>query len=336
MGQKCSYHKLKKMTLSLLGCSLVSSIAFSNIALAQTQAPTQITGSASSTPSTPTTPTTPTFAYANTLDKIAKTGVITIGHREASLPVSYYDANKQPIGYAIDLCNEIANGIKRDLNLPNVKIQYKLVTPSTRQKAVQDGTIDMECGSTTDNASRRKDVDFSIPYYMSGVRMVVKKSSGIQNWNDLKGKSIVITKGTTTLAALKDKSSINNYNYKFLETTDHQLSFNEVVNGQADAFSVDDILLYGLAAASKNPDAYVVTGDPLTVEPYAIMIRKNDPQFKDLVDAEFIKIVKSGEIYNLYNKWFLKPIPPKGINLNVPMNATLRDVLRYPTDQVGD
>lgn len=335
MGQKCSINKLKKITLSLLGCSLVSSIAFSNMAFAQTTTSTPSTNNTNTNTNTSLS-SAPSFPYANTLDKIAKTGVITIGHREASLPVSYYDANKQPVGYAIDICNEIANGIKRDLNMPNVKIQYKLVTPSTRQKAVQDGTIDMECGSTTDNASRRKDVDFSIPYYISGVRMVVKKSSNVQNWNDLKGKSIVITKGTTTLAALKDKSAINNYNYKFLETNDHQLSFNEVVDGQADAFSVDDILLYGLAAASKDPNAYVVTGDPLTVEPYAIMLRKNDQQFKDLVDAEFIKIVKSGEIYNLYNKWFLKPIPPKGVNLNVPMNATLRDVLRYPTDQVGD
>lgn len=332
MGQKCANHKLKKVIFSLLGSSLViySSVLYSNVALAQAQS------NSNSNSNTTTNITTPTFAYANTLDKIAKTGVITIGHREASLPVSYYDANKQPIGYAVDICNEIASGIKKDLNMPNIKIQYKLVTPSTRQKAIQDGTIDMECGSTTDNASRRKDVDFSIPYYVSGVRMVVKKSSGIQNWSDLKGKSIVITKGTTTLAALKDKSSINNYNYKFLETNDHQISFNEVVDGQADAFSVDDILLYGLAAASKNPDAYVVTGDPLTVEPYAIMLRKNDPQFKDLVDSEFIKLVKSGEIYNLYNKWFLRPIPPKGVNLNVPMNATLRDILRYPTDQVGD
>src|SRR6478672_5188257 len=273
---------------------------------------------------------------ADTLAKIRYTQTITIAHREASLPFSYFDDNKKPIGYAVDLCLKIAYAIKRELKLSQLNVQYLAVTSSTRIPAIVDGKADLECGSTTNNAERRKQVAFTIPHFVAAVRMVARADTGIKNWADLRDKRVVTTKGTTTVKLLNDRDRVRALSLKLLEGRDHAESFNMVEKGQAEAFPMDDVLLFGLRANAQNPNAFIVTGDALSAEPYAIMLRKDDAPFKAVVDREMGRIVNDGEIYKLYDKWFKNPIPPKGLNMNMTMGHLLRDMLRFPTDKVGD
>jgi glutamate/aspartate transport system substrate-binding protein len=273
---------------------------------------------------------------AGTLTKIAETQVITIAHREASVPFSYLDENSKPIGYSVDLCLTIADAVKRQLKLPQLEIKYLPVTSSNRIPAIAEEKADLECGSTTNNAERRKQVAFTIPHFVAAVRMVVKADSGIRNWVDLRDKRVVTTKGTTTVKLLTERDKVRSLRLKLIEGRDHVDSFDMVATGQAEAFTMDDVLLYGLRAGAKEPDAFVVTGDPLWFEAYAIMLRKDDPQFKALIDAEMARIIYNGDIFKLYAKWFKSPIPPKGINMAMPMSHILRDSLRFPTDKVND
>ena len=276
-------------------------------------------------------------AYAgDTLSKIRETQTITIAHREASLPFSYLDGNKKPVGYAVDLCVKIADAVRRELKLQQLNIRYLPVTPSTRIPAIVEGQADLECGSTTSNAERRKQVAFTIPHFVAAARMVVRTDSGIRNWSDLRDKRVVTTKGTTTVKLLNDRDKVRSLNLKLIEGRDHAESFGMVEKGEAEAFPMDDVLLFGLRASAQNPNGFVVVGDALSAEPYAIMLRKDDAPFKTLVDREMGRIINEGEIYKLYDKWFKNPIPPKGINMNMPMGHLLRDVLRFPTDKVGD
>jgi len=272
----------------------------------------------------------------DTLSKIRETQSITIAHREASLPFSYLDGNKKPVGYAVDLCLKIADAVRRELKLPQLNIRYLPVTPSTRIPAIVEGQADLECGSTTSNAERRKQVAFTIPHFVAAARMVVRTDSGIKNWSDLRDKRVVSTKGTTTVKLLNDRDKVRSLNLKLIEGRDHAESFGMVEKGEAEAFPMDDVLLFGLRASAQNPNGFVVVGDALSAEPYAIMLRKDDAPFKTLVDREMGRIINEGEIYKLYDKWFKNPIPPKGINMNMPMGHLLRDVLRFPTDKVGD
>lgn len=279
----------------------------------------------------------PILAQAgDTLAKIRATQTITIAHREASLPFSYLDDNKKPIGYAVDLCLKIADAIKHELKLPKLDVVYLAVTPSSRIPAIVDGKADLECGSTTNNAERRKQVAFTIPHFVAAARMVVRADSGIRNWSDLRDKRVVTTKGTTTVKLLNDRDKVRALGLKLIEASDHAESFSKVEKGEAEAFPMDDVLLYGLRAKAKEPSKFLVVGDLLSTEPYAIMLRKDDAPFKAMVDKEMGRIINEGELVKLYDKWFMHPIPPNGLNMNMPMGYLLREALRFPTDKVGD
>lgn len=279
----------------------------------------------------------PSTAWAaDTLTKIRDTRSIIIANRDASVPFSYLDENKKPIGYSIDLCNRIVEGIRRELKLPQLNITYLSVTPSTRIPAIVDGKADLECGSTTNNADRRKQVAFTIPHFVAAARMVVRTDSGIKNWADLKGKVVVTTKGTTTVKLLNDRDKVRALGLNLKEGKDHNDSFAMVERDEAQAFPMDDVLLFGLRANSKDPALFSVVGDQLSAEPYAIMMRRDDPAFKAMVDKEMARIINEGELAKLYDKWFQNPIPPKNVNMNMPMGYLLRDTLRFPTDKVGD
>jgi glutamate/aspartate transport system substrate-binding protein len=276
-------------------------------------------------------------AADDTLAKIRQTQTITIAHREASVPFSYIDeTTRKPVGYAVDLCLRIAESVKRELKLPNLKIEFLPVTPSTRIPAIVEGKADLECGSTTNNAERRKQVAFTIPHFVATARMVVRTDSKIRNWPDLQDKRVVTTKGTTTMKLLTDRDKVRALNLKLIEGVDHNESFSKVEKREAEAFPMDDVLLYGLRANAKNPADFEIVGDPLSTEPYAIMLRKDDPAFKAMVDREMARLINDGELAKLYDKWFMKPIPPKNVNMKMPMSHLLRDILRFPTDKVAD
>ncbi len=273
---------------------------------------------------------------ADTLSHIKETQTVTIAHRVASLPFSYLPDSKLPTGYAVDICLKFVDAIKKELKAPNLKVHYLLVTPSSRIPAIIEGKADMECGSTTNNAERRKQVSFTIPHFFASTRMLVRSDAGIKNWIDLKDKKVVTTKGTTTVKLLHERDKARSLNLRLLEGNDHAESFSMVEKFQADAFPMDDVLLYGFRANSKEPEKFAVVGDSLSTEPYAVMLRKDDPAFKDLLDREMARMMNDGELTKLYDKWFKKPIPPKGANLNMPMGVLLRDTIRFPNDKVGD
>ena len=267
-----------------------------------------------------------------TLKKIRDTGVIKIGHRDASIPFSYLDDKQQPIGYGVDLCLKIADAIKANLKMPNLKVEFVPVTSQTRIPILTGGNIDLECGSTTNSIERQKQVSFAPTYFMTGTKIVVKKSSGIKGYDDLKGKTVVFTTGTTNERAMKTYNDAKNLGINFIPSKDHAESFLAVETGRAAAFPMDDILLYSLVASAKTPSDYVVLGEFLSDDPYAIMVRKDDAEFKKLVDTTVGNIYKSGEINKIYAKWFQSKIPPKGINLNFPMSDGLKEAVKTPND----
>jgi len=267
-----------------------------------------------------------------TLKKIRDTGVIKIGNRDASIPFSYLDDDQKPIGYGVDICLKIADAIKANLKLPNLKVEFVPVTSQTRIPVLTGGNIDLECGSTTNSIERQKQVSFAPTYFVTGTKIVVKKSAGIKGYDDLKGKTVVFTTGTTNERAMKAYNDAKNLGINFIPSKDHAESFLAVETGRAVAFPMDDILLYSLVASAKNPGDYVVLGEFLSDDPYAIMLRKDDAEFKKLVDATVANLYKSGEINKLYAKWFQSKIPPKGINLNFPMSDGLKEAIKNPND----
>ena len=269
---------------------------------------------------------------AGTLDKIAKSGTIILGYREASSPFSYIDENKRPIGYSIDICLKITEAIKRELKRPDLSLKYTPVTPANRIQALSDGLIDLECGSTTSTAERRKQVASTIPTFVAATRLLVRDNSGIKSIYDLSGKNVVTTQGTSSEKLFNDLNKNQTLRATLLFGKDHSESFSMLENGKADAFIMDDVILASLRAASKTPDKFVITRDALTIEPLSIMLRKDDPAFKKLVDGELHRAITQGEITTLYRKWFESPIPPKQINLKLPMGYLLRDSFKAPTD----
>jgi glutamate/aspartate transport system substrate-binding protein len=274
-------------------------------------------------------------AQEGTLKKIKDSGSITIGHRDASVPFSYYDDKQQPVGYAMDLCHRIVDAVKKDLNMPNLEVKYQLVTSANRIPLMANGTIDLECGSTTNNLERQKQVWFTITHFVTANRWVAKKSSKVHSLDDLKGKTIVSTAGTTNIKQITEINGQKGLGMNIISANGHPEAFQMVETGRAVAFVMDDILLYSLAAQSRNPKDYEISKVALSVEPYGIMLRKDDTAFKKVVDAAMVNIYKSGEINKIYDKWFQRPIPPKGINLNVPMSDQFRKVVQHPTDS-GD
>jgi glutamate/aspartate transport system substrate-binding protein len=277
----------------------------------------------------------PASAQEGTLQKIKSTGVITIGNRDASVPFSYYDDNQKPIGYSMDLCHKIVDAVKADLKMPNLQVKYQLVTSANRIPLMANGTIDLECGSTTNNLEREKQVAFTITHFVTANRWIAKKSSNIKTLNDLKGKTIVSTAGTSNIKQITKINADENLGMNIISANGHPEAFQMVETGRAVAFVMDDILLYSLAASSRNPNDFEISSVALSVEPYGIMLRKDDPEFKKVVNAAMTKIYKSGEINAIYDKWFLKPIPPKGLNLNVPISDAFKKVIENPTDS-GD
>jgi glutamate/aspartate transport system substrate-binding protein len=271
-------------------------------------------------------------ALADTLDKIKKSGSITMGIRESSYPLSYLDDKQQPIGYHIDICNRIVDAVKTKLELKDLKVAHQAVTSQNRIPLVTNGTVDLECGSTTNNAARQNQVAFAPTTFITNVRMAVKKSSGITSLSQLNGKPVATTTGTTSVQLLRAHEKGKGIDFKEVYGKDHADAFLMLETDRAVAFVMDDNLLAGLMVTSKNPADYAIVGETLNIEPIAIMIRKDDPQFQGLVNTAIKDLAKSGEIDKLYAKWFMSPIPPKGVNMNFPMSDTLKAVLKNPSD----
>ncbi len=268
-----------------------------------------------------------------TLKKIKDTGAITIGHRESSIPFSYLDDKQQPIGYAMDLCMKIVDAVKAELKMPNLKVNLQPVTSGNRIPQLQAGNIDMECGSTTNSVERQKQVSFGPTYFVINVTAAVKKNSGIKSLADLNGKTISTTSGTTSVPLLKKYEKTKNVDVKEIYGKDHAESFLLLSQDRSSAFVMDDILLAGQIANSGNPGDYMIIKESLRQEPYSMMIRKDDPQFKALVDRTIGGVMKSGEIDRIYAKWFLSPIPPKGVNLSFEETQVIREAFANPNDK---
>lgn len=271
-------------------------------------------------------------ATANTLNKIKETGTLTMGIRESSYPLSYLDDKQQPIGYHIDICHRLVDAIKTKLGLPALKLAYQPVTSQNRIPLVTNGTVDIECGSTTNNEARQKQMAFAPTTFVTNVRMAVKKSSGIRGLDELNGKPVATTTGTTSVQLMRAHERGKHLNFKEVYGKDHADSFLLLETDRAVAFVMDDNLLAGLIATSKAPNDYAIVGETLNVEPIAIMLRKDDAQFKALVDETVGALLKNGEIEKLYTKWFLSPIPPRNVNLNFPMSSKLRELMKAPSD----
>jgi glutamate/aspartate transport system substrate-binding protein len=269
-----------------------------------------------------------------TLKKIKDTGAITIGYRESSIPFSYLDDKQQPIGYAMDLCMKVVDAVKAELKMPNLKVNLQPVTSSNRIPLLQNGTIDMECGSTTNSVERQKQVAFGPTYFVINVTAAVKKSSNINSLADLNGKTISTTAGTTSVPLLRQYDKTKSADIKSIDAKDHAESFLLMSQGRTAAFIMDDILLAGLIANSSNPGDYkILSNESLRTEPYSMMLRKDDPQFKALVDKTIGGVMKSGEINKLYAKWFTSPIPPKNVNLNFPESPAIKAAFANPNDK---
>lgn len=272
---------------------------------------------------------------SGTLKKIKDSGTITLGVRDSSIPFSYLDDKQSYQGYSIDLCMKAVTAIQKHLGLTQLNVKMNPVTSATRIPLMANGTIDLECGSTTNNIERQKQVAFAPTTFVVGTRFLAKKSANVNSINDLKGKSVVSTAGTTSMKLITALNGEKNLGMNLLSAKDHAESFLMVETGRAVAFLMDDILLASLAANSKNPGDYSITKEIMEVEPYGIMMRRDDPAFKKVVDDAIIAVFKSGEINKIYAKWFQAPIPPKGVNLNWPMSEQLKRIIAKPTDS-GD
>ncbi len=268
-----------------------------------------------------------------TLKNIKETGAITLGYRDSSIPFSYLDDNEKPVGYAMDICYKVVEAVKKELKLDKLEVKLNPVTSSTRIPLMANGTIDLECGSTTNNAEREKQVSFTNTHFLTASRFVSKKSSNINSIDDLKGKTVVSTAGTTNIKQLTEANAARNLGATIVPAKDHAEAFLMVETDRAAAFVMDDILLASLVAGSKDPSIYVISKDAFSKpEPYGIMLRKDDPAFKKVVDAATAAVYTSGEGEKIYHKWFLEKIPPKGLNLNTPISAELKNEFAKPSD----
>ena len=272
---------------------------------------------------------------SGTLKKIKDSQSITLGVRDSSIPFTYLDGNQTYQGYSLDLCMRVVSAIQKHLGLSQLNVKLNPVTSATRIPLMANGTIDMECGSTTNNIERQKQVAFAPTMFLTATRLLSKKSSGINGLADLKGKTLVSTAGTANIKQLTELNASKNLGINIVPAKDHAEAFLMVETGRAAAFGMDDILLASLAANSKNPQEYTISRESLTPEPYGIMMRRDDPAFKKVVDAALTEVYTSGEINRIYAKWFQSPIPPKGISLNWPMSEQLKRNFAKPSDS-GD
>lgn len=267
-----------------------------------------------------------------TLKKIKDTGSITLGHRESSIPFSYYDDKQQVIGYSHELMLKVVDGIKAELKLAKVDTRLMPVTSANRITLIQNGTVDIECGSTTNNLERQKQVGFSTTIFVIGTRLMAKKDAGIKDFPDLAGKNVVTTAGTTSERLIRKMNEEKKLGMNVISAKDHGEAFLTLETGRAVAFMMDDALLYGEMAKAKRPGDWIVTGTAQSKEAYGCMLRKDDPAFKKLVDDAVTGLMKSGELEKLYARWFLSPIPPKNVNLNFPMSEQLKKLIKTPGD----
>ncbi len=270
---------------------------------------------------------------AGTLRKIRETGTIALGFRDSSIPFSYLDDTAKPIGYAMDICAVIVDAVKRELKLDTLKVELVPVSSSSRIPLLANGAIDLECGSTTNNPERQRQVAFSNTHFLTATRFIAKKSSKLDTIDDLKGKSVVATSGTSNMKQLVEANAARNLGINIIHAKDHAEAFLMVENDRAAAFVMDDILLAAFRVGSKNPDAYVISSDAFSKpEPCSIMLRRDDPAFKKVVDDATAALYRSADGPKLYDKWFMQKIPPKGLNLSVPMGAELRHEFAKPSD----
>lgn len=268
-----------------------------------------------------------------TLKKIKDSGSITLGHRESSIPFSYYDDKQQVIGYSHELLQKVVDAVKAELKQPNLKVGLIPVTSANRITLVQNGTVDIECGSTTNNLERQKQAAFSTTIFIIGTRLLTKKESGIKDFADLAGKNVVSTAGTTSERLIRKMNDDKKMGMNIISAKDHGEAFLTLETGRAVAFMMDDALLYGEMAKAKRASDWTVVGTPQSFEAYGCMMRKDDAQFKKLVDATLTKAMKSGEAEKIYAKWFLSPIPPKGLNLNFPLSDAMKALYKAPNDK---
>jgi glutamate/aspartate transport system substrate-binding protein len=268
-----------------------------------------------------------------TLKKVKDDGFISVGHRESSIPFSYYDDKNQVVGYSQDLVMLVVDAVKKKLNLPNLQVKLIPVTSQNRIPLVQNGTIDIESGSTTNNLERQQQVSFSDTMFIIGTRLLVKKDSGIKDFPDLKGKNVVVTAGTTSERNIREMNEKNKMGMNIISAKDHGESFLTLQSGRAVAFMLDDALLAGERAKARKPEDWVIVGTPQSKEAYGMMMKKGDADFKKLVDETIAQAETSGEAAKLYQKWFQSPIPPKGLNLDLPMSDDMKELFKHPNDK---
>lgn len=268
------------------------------------------------------------------IDKLRAQGHIVIGHRESAVPFSYKAPDGQPIGYAIDICARLVERLRTTLALPRLRVEYRMITPTDRVELVEKGEVQLECGSTTNNAARRERVAFTVPHFITGARLLVRADSPIQRTEDLALRRAVSTIKSTPLGALRRLKAEHMPRLEILEAEDLEGAVRMVEKGEADAFAMDDVLLFGIAANRADPKSLRVTGRFLTTEPLAIMLPKTDPAFKRIIDGEMRRLILDGEIHPIYARWFEQPIPPRNVALGLPISYLLRDFWRFPTDRV--
>jgi len=268
-----------------------------------------------------------------TLAKIKETGEIRLGHRDVSVPFSYLDDKQAPVGFAIDLCARIVDAVKSELKLPSLQTRLQPIQLGTQIPLIENGTIDIVCGPATNTLERQKVVAFSNTIFVSSIRAVVRKDGPIKTFEDLSGRPVSLTNGSTSIALLTARGQEKNFQTKNVLSSDHAASFLALTTGRSEAFVMDDILLAGLIANSPDPGSWRIVDDSLRTEPYGLIIRKGDPEFKALVDKTLVAMMKNGQFGDLYAKWFMSPIPPRNVNLNFPMPAPLKDLVASPNDK---
>jgi glutamate/aspartate transport system substrate-binding protein len=270
---------------------------------------------------------------AGTLKKVKEAGFISVGHRESSIPFSYYDDKNQVVGYSQDLVMMVVDAVKKKLNLPNLEVKLIPVTSQNRIPLIQNGTVDIESGSTTNNLERQQQVSFSDTMFIIGTRLLVKKDSGIKDFADLKGKNVVVTAGTTSERIIREMNEKDKMGMNIISAKDHGESFLTLQSGRVVAFMLDDALLAGERAKARKPEDWVIVGTPQSKEAYGMMIRKGDDEFKKLVDETIAQAETSGEAAKLYQKWFQSPIPPKGLNLDLVLSDDMKELFKNPNDK---
>jgi glutamate/aspartate transport system substrate-binding protein len=268
-----------------------------------------------------------------TLKKIKDSGVVVVGHRESSVPFSYYDNQQKVVGYSQNYSDAIVDAIKKKIDAPNLQVKYLPISSQNRIPLLQNGTYDFECGSTTNNLERQKQVDFSDTLFVIGTRIAVKKGSDIKDFSDLAGKTVVVTAGTTSEVLINKLNDEKHMNMRIIATKDHGDSFRTLETGRAVAFMLDDALLAGERAKSKNPSQWDIVGTPQSKEAYGCMLRKDDPQFKKLMDDTIVSIQTSGQAAKWYDTWFKQPIPPKNLNMNFEMSDDVKQLFKTPNDK---